>query len=96
MLYDPGDSSERPPPVGECLKHEDVEPIALCPVKQSDGKIVFQQLEEAVKATGVLREIIADRGSDLVAGMALFGHEHPETTVVYDIKHKKQFFSGGS
>jgi hypothetical protein len=76
------------PPAGKCLRHEDVEPITLSPVKESNGEIVFQQLEEATQITGVPREIISDRGSDLVAGMKLFREKHPETCVIYDIKHK--------
>lgn len=76
------------PPAGQCLRHEDVEPIALYPVKQSSGQIVFEQLEQATKATGVPREIIGDRGTDLVGGMKLFREKHPETSTVYDIKHK--------
>lgn len=77
MLPDPWDSLELPSPRGECLRHEDVEPIALYPVKESNGKIVYQQLEEATQMTGVPREIISDRGSDLVAGMKMFREEHP-------------------
>ncbi len=50
------------PPHGRCLSHEDVEPIALFPVKQSNGEIVWQQLEETVEKTGVPREIIGDQG----------------------------------
>lgn len=76
------------PCAGQCLRHEDVEPIALYPVKHSNGEIVFEQLEEATKITGVPREIIGDRGSDLVAGMKMFRQKHPETITIYDIKHK--------
>ena len=47
------------------LRHADVEPIALVPVKQSNGEIVYQQLEEAIEKTGVPRQIIADAGSDV-------------------------------
>ena len=48
-----------------CLKHEDVEPISLFPVKSSNGEVVWQQLEESVKKTGVPRAIVGDHGSDL-------------------------------
>ncbi len=76
------------PAVGTCLSHEDVEPIALVPVKQSNGEIVYQQLEENVEKTGVPREIIADHGSDLRSGMEKFCRNHQQTSSVYDIKHK--------
>ena len=76
------------PAPGTCLRHEDVEPIALFPVRQSNGAVVYQQLEESSKKTGVPREIIGDQGSDLQAGIAQFCQAHAETCYIYDIKHK--------
>ena len=76
------------PAPGSCLSQEDVEPIALFPVKQSNGEVVFQQLEDTISKTGVPREIIGDRGSDLKSGIEKFCKEHQETCYVYDIKHK--------
>ncbi len=71
-----------------CLPHEAMEPIELIPVQQSNGKVVYQQLEQAAKKTGVPREILSDHGTDLNAGIAQFCEVHPETSAVYDIKHK--------
>jgi hypothetical protein len=76
------------PAVGEYLTHADVEPIAVYPVTQSNGELVYQQLEEARKQTGVPREILSDQGSDLLKGITQFCQAHPETCYVYDIKHK--------
>src|SRR5918999_1478746 len=76
------------PAVGQPLRHEDVEPITLEPVKESTGEVVYHQLKEAAKRTGVPKEIISDHGPDLSKGLELFGQEHPETCAVYDIKHK--------
>lgn len=76
------------PPPGQCLQHEDVEPLALFPVKKSNGEVVYQQLEETVKHTGVPRQIIGDQGSDLASGIEKFRQEHRETCYIYDIKHK--------
>lgn len=76
------------PPAGQCLSHADVEPLAILPVKQSNGDIVHQQLEETIEKTGVPREIISDHGSDVKAGVARFCAAHPETSPIYDIKHK--------
>jgi len=76
------------PGVGEYLTHADVEPIAVYPVTQSNGEIVYQQLEEARKQTGVPREILSDQGSDLHKGIRQFCQAHPETSFVYDVKHK--------
>jgi hypothetical protein len=76
------------PPRGNCVTHEDVEPISLYPVKQSNGEIVYQQLEETIKKTGVPREIIGDQGSDLAKGIKMFCENHKEVCYIYDIKHK--------
>jgi hypothetical protein len=76
------------PPQGQCLKHEDVEPITLSPVTQSNGEVVYDQLEKSVKKTGIPRAIVGDYGSDLKAGVEKFCREHPETNYLYDIKHK--------
>ena len=71
-----------------CLKHEDVEPISLIPVKSSNGDIVWQQLEDSVKKTGVPRAIVADHGPDIKTGIEKFCNHHKKTAYVYDIKHK--------
>jgi hypothetical protein len=57
-------------------------------VKQSNGKIVCHQLEEAIEKTGIPREIIGDHGSDLEKGIKDFCLQHQETCYIYDIKHK--------
>ena len=76
------------PAVGHCLSHQDVEPMALIPVKQSNGAVVYQQLEAQVAKTGLPRQIISDHGTDLKAGLEQFEQAHRETVVIYDIKHK--------
>ena len=70
------------------LSHEDVEPIALFPVRTSNGEVVFQQLEDTIDKTGLPREILGDQGPDLKAGIEKFCHKHPQTCSIYDIKHK--------
>lgn len=69
------------------LCHADVEPITLVPVEQANGELVYQQLEEATQKTGVPRQIVADRGSDVKAGIQQFIEHHPETDYIYDVKH---------
>lgn len=76
------------PPAGKCLSFEDVEPLAVIPTKESNGLIVARQLEEVISCTGVPRQIIADNGSDLAAGLKKFCEKHSGTCTVYDIKHK--------
>jgi hypothetical protein len=70
------------------LSHENVNLIDLVPVTQSDGKVVYRQLQDAVAKTGVPRAIISDNGPDLHAGIERFRRAHPGTVWLYDIKHK--------
>jgi hypothetical protein len=76
------------PPAGHSLCHAEVEPIELLPVEHSDGEVVYQQLEKATAKTGVPREIVSDHGTDVKAGIEKFCDQHPQTSAVYDIKHK--------
>ena len=73
----------------ECdLRHDLMEPLALLPVRQSNGPIVCDQLEATAQKTGLPREILSDHGTDLNAGIELFCQRHPQTVSIYDIKHK--------
>lgn len=78
----------RLPNPGRSLRHEDMEPIEVIPVKKSNGDIVYQQLEEAIVRTGVPRQIVSDEGSDLKKGIGKFCQAHGDTIFTYDIKHK--------
>jgi hypothetical protein len=64
------------PAMGECLSHKDVEPIALWPVKKSNGEVVYQQLEAGIEKTGIPREIVSDHGTDLKLGIDQFCQAH--------------------
>ena len=44
------------PPQGQVLTHQQVEPLALVPVEQSNGEVVYQQLEATQARTGVWRQ----------------------------------------
>jgi hypothetical protein len=71
-----------------CLTHADMEPLALYPVRHSDGSVVYQQLEQTAAKTGLPRAVLSDHGSDLKAGVERFGAAHPATSLLYDIKHE--------
>jgi hypothetical protein len=75
-------------PVERPLCHEDMEPIALVPMRSSTKVTVAEQLEDAVNRTGVPRAILSDCGSDLQGGVEIFRQSHPETIELQDIKHK--------
>jgi len=70
------------------LTHEQVEPLALYPVRQSNGEIVYPQLKETQQRTGVPTEILTDQGSDLRVGVKQYGIDHPATRSIYDVAHR--------
>ena len=47
--------------------------------------MVYEQLEQTVKKTGVLRDIIGDHASDLRCGVDNFCQVHSNTCSIYDI-----------
>jgi len=71
-----------------CLSHDDVQVIDLQPIRTSTGEVVYQQLEAAAVKTGVPRLIVSDGGRDLRKGINQFLDAHPDTTWLYDVKHK--------
>jgi hypothetical protein len=70
------------------LRHEDVEPLVLLPMSPSNGERIVEQLKASVAKTGVPRQIVADHGSDLKAGIEAFCQQHPTTCFLDDVKHK--------
>jgi len=58
------------------------------PMSPSNGPLILQQLEASAKLTGIPRQIVADQGSDLKAGIEAFCQKHLTTSSLYDIKHK--------
>jgi hypothetical protein len=70
------------------LCHQDMEPIALVPMTNATKQTVAICLEDAVAQTGVPRVILDDHGADLHGGVEIFRTEHPETSEIYDVKHK--------
>lgn len=75
-------------PEGRPLCHRDMEPIAVIPMTGSTKQAVAACLEEAVARTGVPRAILDDHGADLHGGVEIFRAGHPETSEIYDLKHK--------
>src|SRR5271156_874537 len=76
------------PPVGQCLRLEDMEVLALIPVEKSDKQVVYQQLCALAEKVGVPRSILHDNGGDLAGRFTLFEKQHPSTDGIYDITHK--------
>jgi hypothetical protein len=75
-------------PVGQPLRHQDMELVALEPMTSATKETVKLCLEDAASKTGVPRAIVDDHGADLHGGVKLFIERHPKTFELYDIKHK--------
>jgi hypothetical protein len=70
------------------LEHRDMELIDLVPMESATKHTVAVSLEEAAAKTGVPRAILSDHGADLHGGIEIFRQQHPETSELYDVKHK--------
>lgn len=76
------------PPRGQCLKHTDLQEIALVPRKSWTRQEVDEVLEAAAQKTGVPRVIVDDHGVDINGGVGFFQQRHAQTVEIYDAKHK--------
>ena len=76
------------PEPGECLKHSDLDLVALVPRKSWTRQEVDEALEAASQRTGVPRVIVDDHGVDIAGGVSFFQRRHRETVEIYDTKHK--------
>ena len=70
------------------LRHHDVELLALEVMDHPTGKAVYQCLETLSEKTGVVRQILADHGSDIQKGINLYQEKHQDTIYTYDVTHK--------
>lgn len=71
------------------LEHRDLHMLTLEPVEKSDGPLVFRQLEETRRRTGLVpRAILSDEGTDLKGGVEAFRAAHPTTIRTLDIAHQ--------
>jgi hypothetical protein len=72
------------------LRREDLEPLGVVPMRVSNGKLVAEELENILAATGghAPLAILKDQGSDLRCGGRDFCKEHPEVIDIHDVPHK--------
>jgi hypothetical protein len=76
------------PKQGDCLRHRDMQEVALVIRKSWTRHEVDDALEAAIARTGVPRVIVDDHGVDVAGGVRFFRERHPETAEIYDAKHK--------
>jgi hypothetical protein len=70
------------------LCHRDLELIDLVPMESATKHTVAACLEGAVAKTGAPRAILSDHAADLHGAIEIFRRQHPETSELYDVKHK--------
>lgn len=70
-----------------CLSLADLHLIALVPMRESNQRLVDDELEKATKRTGAPRSIVSDQAGDLIKGIERFQQRHGNTTAVGDIAH---------
>jgi hypothetical protein len=75
-------------PIAAPRRHQDMELIDLVPRDSATKQTVAVCLEDAVAKTGVPRAILSDHAADLHGAIELFRQQHPETSELYDLKHK--------
>jgi hypothetical protein len=68
---------------------EDLEPIAIIPMRMSNGIEVAKELKAAINKVGAPPAcLVIDHGSDLYAGSKLVVEDHPGMYLKYDVCHK--------
>ncbi len=72
---------------GQALCHEDLQTLAVLPVQRSTGEVVAEQLEAVACRTGIPRQIVSDRGSDVKKGGELFAARHVGVALLWDAAH---------
>jgi hypothetical protein len=73
---------------GCCLGHQDVQCLALEVLAHSTGDVIAECLERLAGRIGGIRQIVADRGSDVRSGIGRYQQRHPEVHATYDVTHQ--------
>ena len=72
--------------------HGDMQVLRLEVTELGTGEALFASLENLSMEVGTPTQIVADHGSDVCKGIALFQERHPETIYTYDISHRMAIF----
>lgn len=71
-----------------CLRHGDLQLIALVPMEHSNAVAVQRALEQAGRRTGSPRLIVSDQGGDVLGGIDRYCRDHRRTVATCDAAHK--------
>ena len=78
--------------VGYCPGHGDMQVLRIEVTELGTGEALSASLEDLSRQVGIPTQIVADHGSDVRKGIALFQEQHPETIYTYDISHRMATF----
>lgn len=74
--------------LNKCLNHEDVEVLTIKIMSSTRGELIKTILFELGEKIGIPRQIISDKGSDLLKGIKLYQSENLSVKHSHDITHK--------
>jgi hypothetical protein len=75
-------------PFNRSLALSDVQVLTLLPMQSSTGPKIYEELTSLKNELGVIREVVADEGSDIKAGVNQYIKSNAECDYVNDIVHK--------
>jgi hypothetical protein len=75
-------------PFNRSLALSDVQVLTLLPMQSSTGPKIYEELNGLKNELGVIREVVADEGSDIKAGVSKYIKSNAECDYVNDIVHK--------
>lgn len=78
--------------VNYCPSHRDMQVLRTEVTELGTGEALCASLENLSAEVGTPSQIVADHGSDVCKGIALFQEKHPVTIYTYDISHRMAIF----
>lgn len=79
-------------PFNRSLTLADVRPLVLLPMQSSTGQKIREILQNLKNEVGMIRQVVADEGSDIKSGINLFRNDNPDCDYIADIVHKLAHF----
>jgi hypothetical protein len=79
-------------PVNRSLTLADMQILHLLPMQSSTGPKIQEVLINLKSELGIIREVVADEGSDIKSGINLYRINNPECDYINDIVHKLAHF----
>lgn len=79
-------------PFNRSLTLADVQPLVLLPMQTSTGQKIQEVLSDLKIKLGIIRQVVADQGSDIKLGVNLYKEKNSDCEYINDIVHKLAHF----